>query len=783
MDDLTGIVSFSHFEPQKEEEAQWKAWAGDTGFIVRMGKPYYWQANTPKEKEFFIGSLVKIFRKYTKGRVPDLVGFSARELQQLTDGAAGGPRPRNPSAGRPQPSPMSATRSPAFEQGQLSSPEPLFAKSQTPDSLSSRTGSRPPTANDERPPFRQQRSPSAAGQTPPPGGMFPPPQIRGHQSRDRDLRQPPSREPVRPPFGQERLTPQSSRSDIASQRQGTPDSLSIRRPPGASPEKPSYQIPLNVIASGEEGSSNGLGISADRWKSGGPDEQPRDRSPSYRVGVPDQLATAQPNGSREAVSKAPIPERRRPPMGAPPMNGSQQSLSATPQQGPNPLASPSNDVLPSAASSNDNLLKTSRGMPGSFISSPSPSDQLERDGLIPPPLQTSPKFKRDELKQPAVEEAPAPTPPPPAPTAPEPEPEKAPEVQPPEASKEEEKTEEPKKESPKEAARPGLGRMFGGNKKTTAELIRKAANAYTTFKPRAGGAAAKMRQQEETKSDEADGITGVFTPALKRAETSESAKTSGSIQTTPIDAKSGETIPSKAVVPEVKVSSPISPIQPPENAVPTAAETAEELPKSPSAASLKKKQLAEEEAVRKRKRRSAQQAQYLSKLGVDPTIFEGRGLEFEEVLTDFGWGTSAFRDKSIDQLENDLKRDIARVEAGSWLENLGQKDERVEAVEKLLDRAIAEVDEFEGLLTLYSVELSVGIPSTILGYKLTGMTELERGYRIHRSSVARSASTDSQPETVAIRTATACGDDFDYAATARAFATGFAWLGGGIASY
>ena len=140
MDDLTGITSFAHLDPQSEEEAQWKAWAGDTGFIVRMGKSYYWRAKTAKEKEFFIGSIVKIFTKYTKGRIPDLTGFSQREVQQLTS-AASGPRMRDQSGNRPPPPPLSTARSLGYGQEQLTSLEPLFAKSQTPDSASSRTAS------------------------------------------------------------------------------------------------------------------------------------------------------------------------------------------------------------------------------------------------------------------------------------------------------------------------------------------------------------------------------------------------------------------------------------------------------------------------------------------------------------------------------------------------------------------------------------------------------------------------------------------------------------------
>lgn len=55
----------------------------DKGFTVTLLKPYYWQANSTKEKDFFIQSLVKIYKKYTGGRVPALLGFEGTEIAQL----------------------------------------------------------------------------------------------------------------------------------------------------------------------------------------------------------------------------------------------------------------------------------------------------------------------------------------------------------------------------------------------------------------------------------------------------------------------------------------------------------------------------------------------------------------------------------------------------------------------------------------------------------------------------------------------------------------------------
>ncbi|PFH62026.1 hypothetical protein XA68_15462 [Ophiocordyceps unilateralis] len=79
LDDLSQIESYTG--PQVG--LSYREWAGDTGFVVTLGKPYFWQAQTDKEKKFFIASLVKIFGKYTGGKVPELTGFDQRELDQV----------------------------------------------------------------------------------------------------------------------------------------------------------------------------------------------------------------------------------------------------------------------------------------------------------------------------------------------------------------------------------------------------------------------------------------------------------------------------------------------------------------------------------------------------------------------------------------------------------------------------------------------------------------------------------------------------------------------------
>lgn len=46
-----------------------------TGFTMNLGKHYYWATQSPREKAVFINSTIRIFTKYTGGKVPELIGF------------------------------------------------------------------------------------------------------------------------------------------------------------------------------------------------------------------------------------------------------------------------------------------------------------------------------------------------------------------------------------------------------------------------------------------------------------------------------------------------------------------------------------------------------------------------------------------------------------------------------------------------------------------------------------------------------------------------------------
>lgn len=263
--------------------------------------------------------------------------------------------------------------------------------------------------------------------------------------------------------------------------------------------------------------------------------------------------------------------------------------------------------------------------------------------------------------------------------------------------------------------RPGLGPMVK-KRPGAADRFRKAAFAANAFKPRPGGAAERILKAKQEKENggvgEADGITGVFRAAPQQKE--EPAAPPPTSPKAPIESSSAPTLEVTAPVSPLRMPSSTmrgetsvqltdgGPVQPPEPAKvvePTEPETTPEEIESTEERQLRAPQV-------KIKRRSLQQEKYLGELGIDKALLEGKGLDFESLLLDFGWGTGARQPKQIADFESDIKRQLGRVEAGSWLsQHDNAREDKVSHVEGLLDKAIAECDELEGLLTLYSVEL------------------------------------------------------------------------------
>lgn len=239
-EELSEIQSFTDFRPSKPEERDWAQWAGLNGFMVTLGKPYFWVANSPKEKSYFIASLIKVYERYTNGKQPHLSGFSQLELRDvLSEGEPGKSRalevqPDAPNRGR---SPFAAAN--GFSQRPQMSPN---------SSYTNQTSSSPQ--------LHQTVSARKVGPSGPDGRNSPGLPI--DSLRPAGLRQAVSREQLRSNGEQPgRLTPQSSNTDLPI-RNGTPDSLTTansRRGGAIYNGVAGSSMPREVL------NSNGMGIS------------------------------------------------------------------------------------------------------------------------------------------------------------------------------------------------------------------------------------------------------------------------------------------------------------------------------------------------------------------------------------------------------------------------------------------------------------------------------------------------------------------------------------------
>ncbi|CAK3887105.1 Exocyst complex component SEC3 [Lecanosticta acicola] len=733
MEELCAIESYSHSAapPQTEKEAQYRNWAGNVGFTVTVSKPYYWQAGTTKEKDFFIASAVKIYRKYTKGQVPELKGFDEREKAVILGGTPQAqqqpppPEQSAPQASRqPSSSPAPAPPQPPYAQRDQSQEGSRYRQSPGP----------PPSISDARPSSgpgrRPSDSPARFGPPPQqPGGLVPGgprPSMSSDQLRanSRDGRgaalrpgtSPGERSPaIQRPVGQPPPSPMRTDGFGNPPMGGAPSPLRPQSPPrkremqaidGASEERrPSNGLPVNGL------NANGASLfnsARQRYLDYQPQPSPTTPKPSQLPPIETSQAPAPAqNGIRKAPTDAPpesaqsespaginldheqtiggltgfwgpehsraatptIPQepegsdtpersRYRPQMGA---KASQSSVDLRPaplSQARNPSYTASQRLItPRAADASESKLLQS---------------QNKSETSLPLPGAFSPPYSRS-----TVDSTPA------------------------------EDPEEDLDET--EAYRPGLGPMF--KKKAIADRFKKAANAASAFKPRPGGAAERILQAKAERDGEPDGITGVVPrPASRPEHRQEEAPA------TPVEDLSVQEM-QKDMPPTLEVSSPQTPLQS-QPAAPSEARRSVELFDSVAhlqPAATPEPAIADEEKLErqirqpqvKSKRRSAQQEKYLAALDIDRSLLEGKGLDFEMTLSDFGWSTDVLKPKQLAILEADVRREHGQVEAGSWLSHTdAAREERVAHVESLLDKAIAECDELDGLLTLYNVELS-----------------------------------------------------------------------------
>ena len=589
LDDLTAIESFVGAKPTTAEEEQRKLWAGALGFLVTIQKPYYWQANTAKEKDFFIGSLIRIYRKYTGGRLPQLYGFDAQEFEHLIGGQG---QQLNPTQVLP------ARRETSADQRR-----PASLRESRPPTIIQRGSDREYSNEQQQRPHQEQTS-------------------RNVEYDDRMPKMPgqyPSSEIVR------NLNPQNSRPQLR-----TPQSES-----SASSVTRSNR-PTEPIQGDNQSSRTLEGAQSIESFRSVPDRQGEQIPPSSQSSV----ERLQPNGIMSLGHTHDMPSQQR-------------------------YNSPDRSVF------------------GDRFSTSAATRELSQDDMHEPlPSQVTPKStdaqsfdskesRLDLASAPPLSSSTAPT------VSPEP---------PPESRQE-------------EVHRPGLGPMIKKkSNKEIASAFRKAAITYTAFRPRPGGAAERLRGAGEVSTNEPDGINAVVpAPSLLRRVSQDGVKSptfDQTLTTTSIP------LESNTEVPQVEITSPSVAVTDStmkrNSSTPAARAPSPEKPPKSSA---------NVQEDRRRKRRSDHSAKYAKALGIDPSLLESRTFDIESVLNEFGGDEDDGEPKSYEELTAGLRKEIARVEVGSWIGGLEQNDERVSSVARIIDKGVAECEVFDGLLTLYRHEL------------------------------------------------------------------------------
>jgi hypothetical protein len=252
--------------------------------------------------------------------------------------------------------------------------------------------------------------------------------------------------------------------------------------------------------------------------------------------------------------------------------------------------------------------------------------------------------------------------------------------------------------TPEEEVRPGLGPMVKKKSSkdiasTFARIAKTANNSANGFKPRAGGAAERLRGLDQSnKFGGPDGMTEVVpAPSLVRGistENTSAPQPAISSPGKPSPRKHNDSIPEvKITVPAGRPSSVEGPVKPAQEIFLT------DKPKS--------------REPRRPKPVSETMQKELASLGVDSTILGGRGSDLVELWEQFGWVGDGIRTKNMDQMQDELDRELNKVQAGGWLSRMDEEDDRIEGIKSGLDKCIEECEELDGLLTLYSVELSV----------------------------------------------------------------------------
>ena len=685
LDDLSRIQSFSgpSADPVQKQSA------GETGFIVTIQKPYFWDAQTEKEKKFFIATLVKIYGKYTNGKAPELTGFDQRELDQIQGRRPPPPRPppgegigqRNIS-GTPPTSAPSAPPQPLPPTSSPIRPPPLPTNTSSPagsfDSTRSQAALRRLGANDKSQdsvpaslsPGRGDDSsslpPRSRGGIAGPGALGRFGDIPPEPASDR----PPERK--RPPIDLMK-PPQFADKDLVPAPLMSPMKKEPVLPPPRSAERMSPR--KNSMSQTSEASSL------------------RDRSVSQN-----DLRTKSSATSLRGAAQARAPPSNEPPLPRLKTPTPAESEDMRPGLGPMirqrraPLESPAKAPLstpPNDISERDDTrpglgpMRRQRNITPD-IAAPEPLG--ERDDARP---GSSPTMRTKKSVQEIT------TPPPPPVQEPD---ESRPGLGPMIRSKQS-VTEMSSPQSPEESEerRPGLGPMIKNQKpkRDVAGSMWKAAAAAGAFKPRPGGAGERLRMVRNKSEEGPDGITGVV-PAPPRPPSPEAPVPEAPEPPTQEDRTDS--------VPEVKVTVPDR--TRPDSNQPVEKKQLPEIDTGPKEAPPQEEQ--------RRAANAGNDVKYLATLGIDPALASmfldnPKSEQLREWMNAAGFVPGEqMRGCTWDNMKMDLDRQLDQSQAGGWLTRFREDDERIDSIKGGLDQVILECEQLDDLLTLYSAGLGVG---------------------------------------------------------------------------
>ncbi|KAJ3511509.1 hypothetical protein NM208_g15423 [Fusarium decemcellulare] len=230
---------------------------------------------------------------------------------------------------------------------------------------------------------------------------------------------------------------------------------------------------------------------------------------------------------------------------------------------------------------------------------------------------------------------------------------------------------------------------------------KKSRNEIAGCLPRPGGAGERLRLARNKSEEGPDGITSVVPAPPRPASRGKDTAAEEPLEPPmPVDepktleqpkpTERPKSADRNSLVPEVKITVPTS--------RPTSSHGPPQEVKKPK------------EPEKKEPRRSVaagNDMKYLQTLGINPSILDERSEEFSQWLDYFGWiPGEQMRTRNVEEMKTDLERELNKAQAGGWLARFREEDERVDAIKIGLDVAMAECEELDNLLTLYSVELS-----------------------------------------------------------------------------